>query len=120
MIIYQHKVFFYVEFSFPDLFFSWPIRIKLKLLSHFLDTVFFLIMFIINKKVHSLVHQFIRVICDASIDKPVFPTLKSFKSFFAYLFFSINQTVFYSVMIKVNLSVLIIFLNQFFPIVLFL
>lgn len=120
MIIYQNKVFFDIEFSFSDLFFSWSIRIKLEFLGHFLDTIFFLIMFIVYKKVDSLIYKFIRIICNASINKSVFSSLKSFKCFFAYLFLPINKTVFYSVMIKVYFSVLIIFLYQLFPIVLFL
>lgn len=120
MIVYQDKIFFNIEFSFSDLILSWLIRIKFKLLSHFPNTIFFLVMFIINKKMNSLINKLIGVICNASINKFVFSSLKSFKSLFAYLFFPIDKTIFNSVMIKEYLSVLIIFLNQLFPIVLFL
>jgi hypothetical protein len=118
MIIYQHKIFFNVEFSFPNLFFCGSIRIKLKFLSHFFNAILFLIMFVIDEKMYSLIYKFIRVISNASIDKPVFSSLKPFKCFFPYLFFSVNKTVFNSVMIEENFSVLIIFLYQFFPVVL--
>jgi len=111
MVVYQNKIFFNVEFSFSYLFLRWPIWIKFKLLSHFFNAIFFLIMFIVNKKMNSFINEFIWVVCYASINKPVFPAFESFKGFFTNLFLSINKAVFNSMVIKEYLSVLIIFLN---------
>ena len=90
MIIYQDKIFFNIEFSFSDLILSWFIRIKFKFLSHFPNAIFFLVMLIIDKKMNSLINQFIGIICNASVNKFIFSSFKSFKCLLTNLFFPID------------------------------
>ena len=88
--------------------------IKLKLLSHFLHVVILKVLLISDYKLWWLN---IRIVSDTSIDEFVFSSFEPLKDLLADMLFSVDEAIFVSVVIEVNLSVLIVNLNQFFPMI---
>ena len=117
MVINNNLICLKIKNSFSHLLicrFGW---IKFEFLGHFLNFDFFIKIIVLNYRVTTI--KFIKFfrISDTSVNKLIWSVLVSFKSLMTNLFFSVNQTILISVMIKVHFSKLVIYLNQFFPMI---
>jgi hypothetical protein len=119
MVVDNYFVCFEIEHSFSHLLVSWLIWIEFKLLCHLLNLKFFRKIIIFNKKILSSIKWtfLICTVSNTSENKLIWSVLISFKCLVTYLLLSINETILISMMVIVDFSVLIIYLNKFLPII---
>lgn len=117
MVVYIVETFVNIEHSLFYLIFRIFLRVKLVLLSHFVDEKLFSISSVFNILVEPSVDGFVPIVGHTTVDKLVLSTLISLKSLVSNLFLSVDETIFVSVVIEVNLSVSVVNLDQFLPIV---
>ena len=117
MVVNNNFISFKIKHSFSHLFLCRSSWIKFEFLSHFLNFYFFIKIIVFNYRITtSKIIKFLRI-GDTSVNELIWSVLVSFKSLMTNLFFSVNQTILISVMIKVHFSKLVIYLNQFFPMI---
>ena len=117
MIVDHNFVNLKVEHSFSHLLFGWSRQIKFELLSHFLNFDFFFKIVILDTLISSgEVVQLFRV-GNTSVDELVWSILVSFKGLVTNLFLSVDKSILVSMMVEVYLSILIINLNEFLPVI---
>ena len=108
---------FIVKHCFLDLCRSWFGGIKFVLASHFLDVIVFMVGFIGDIGVLVHIDFDIWIEGNTSIDELVLSGFVFLEVLLSNLLFSVDQPIFDSVMVEPDLSVSIINLDQFLPVI---
>jgi len=115
VVVDEHFLFGHVEFSLFDLGFSGVPWVQFKLLSHFLDNAIFFEVLVLNRQV-LLVFFLILLVGYGTVDETIFTAFVVLEGFVADLFFSVDETVLYSVVPEVEFAGVAINLDKFLPV----